>query len=68
MCQIKNKNYKFNKFEILYENWNDKVSSLKIDLPTMEGMNFVFTNTWTSEQNIGFHGNINHVTKTCGTT
>ena len=32
----------------------------------MEGIAFVFTNTWTREQNIGFHGN--HVTKTCGTT
>ena len=49
--------------------WNDKVLILKINLPTMEGIDFVFTNTWTTrEQNIGFHGNINHVTKTCGTT
>ena len=48
--------------------WNDKASILKINLPTMEGIAFVFTNTWTREQNIGFHGRINHVTKTCGTT
>ena len=48
--------------------WNYKVSILKSNLPTMEGLAFVFTNTWTREQNIGFHGNINHVTKTRGTT
>ena len=47
--------------------WNDKASILKINLPTMEGIAFVFTNTLTREQNIGFHGRINHVTKTCGT-
>ena len=49
---------------------NDKALILKINLPTMEGLAFVFTNTWTREQNIRFHGNIiiNHVTKTCGMT
>ena len=47
--------------------WTDKVSILKINLPNMKGIDFVFDNTWTREQNIGFHGNINHVTKTCGT-
>ena len=27
--------------------WNDTVSILKINLPTIEGIDFVFTNTWT---------------------
>ena len=31
--------------------WNDKVSILKINLPTMESIYFVFTNTWTRDQN-----------------
>ena len=68
ICQKENKNYKFDKFEILYDNLKWLSLDLKINLPTMEGIAFVFTNTSTREQNIGFHGNNNHVTKTCGTT
>ena len=36
--------------------WNNKASILKINSPAMEGIAFVFTNTWIRAQNIVFHG------------
>ena len=65
---IKMKTTNLINLEYFMKTWNDKVSILKINLPTMEGIDFVFTNTWAREQNMRFHGDINHVTKTWGTT
>ena len=67
ICQKENKTTNLINLKYFMKIGSDKVSILKINLPNIESIDFVFTNTWTREQNIGFHGNINHVTKTCGT-
>ena len=63
ICRTEIKTTNLKNLKSLMATWSYNVSILIMSLPIMEGQVFVLTNAWTIEQNSGFHGNINHVTK-----